>query len=269
MSMRDLSVQDRTVQVYEAGSGDPLLYLHGAADMHGAAADPFAFHDALAGTFKLIAPAHPGCVGTDEDDSLESIDDLVFHTLEVMDALGLERVNVVGNSVGGWLAAELAARNPERVAKLVLIGATGLFVSGSPIGDLFMAVQPRNGGIADLRSMLFSDGEGDLAQEIFPDEHADKPLGMRRYQVFRFSSRIGFKPPYFYHPKLRDRLHRYEGAALVVWGGGDNFVPVSHAAAYGEALAGGTVELIDGCGHAVILEAPDAVAGKVTAFLSN
>ena len=269
MSMRDLTIEGRTVQLYEAGEGDPLLYLHGAADMHGAAADPFAFHDALAKNFRLIAPAHPGCVGTDEDDSLESIDDLVFHTLEVMDSLGLERVNVVGNSVGGWLAAEIAARNPERVGKLVLIGATGLFVSGAPIGDLFMAVQPRNGGIADLRSMLFNEGEGDLAQSLFPDIHADKPQGMRRYQVFRFSSRIGFKPPYFYHPKLRERLHRYRGAALVVWGGNDNFVPVSHAKAYGEALVNSTVELIDGSGHAVILEAPDRVADNITRFLSD
>ena len=268
MSMRDISIQGRSVQIYEAGSGDPLLYLHGAADMHGAAADPFPFHEALSSGFKLVAPAHPGCVGTDEDESMEAIDDLVFHTLEVMDALSLDRVNIVGNSIGGWLAAEIAARNPERVGKLALIGATGLFVSGAPIGDLFMAVQPRNGGIADLRSMLFSDGEGDLAQSLFPDMHVDKPQGMRRYQVFRFSSRIGFKPPYFYHQKLRDRLHRFKGPALVIWGGNDNFVPVAHAKAYGDALTGSSVEMIDGAGHSVILEKPDVVADKIAAFMA-
>jgi pimeloyl-ACP methyl ester carboxylesterase len=269
MSMRDLIVQGRTVQLYEDGSGDPLFYLHGPADMHGAAAEPFSFHDVLASKFKLIAPAHPGCVGSDEDDSMESIDDLVFHTLEVLDALALNRVNIVGNSIGGWLAAEIAARNPERVGKLVLIGACGLFVSGSPIGDLFMAVQPRNGGIADLRSMLFADGEGELAQSLFPDLHEDKSQGMRRYQVFRFSSRIGFKPPYFYHPKLRERLHRFKGPAMVIWGADDQFVPVCHAAAYGEVLSGSTVELIDGAGHAVILESPDVVADKIAAFMAD
>jgi pimeloyl-ACP methyl ester carboxylesterase len=268
MSMRDLNVQGRTVQLYESGNGDPLVYLHGAADMHGAAADPFPFHNALASKFKLIAPAHPGCVGTDEDDTMESIDDLVFHTLEVLDALELGRVNLVGNSIGGWLAAEIAARNPERVNKLALIGATGLFVSGSPIGDLFMAVQPRNGGIADLRSMLFADGEGELAQAQFPDIHVDKPQGMRRYQIFRFSSRVGFKPPYFYHAKLRDRLHRFKGPALVIWGDNDQFVPVSHAMAYGEGLPGSKVELIDGAGHAVILEEPNVVADKIAAFMA-
>ena len=269
MSMRDLLVQGRNVQLYEAGNGDPLVYFHGMADMHGAAADPFPFHDALAGTFKLIAPAHSGCVGSDEDDTLESIDDLVFHTLELLDELGLDRANIVGNSIGGWLAAEIAARNPERVNKLVLIGATGLFVSGSPIADLFMAVQPRDGGIADLRSTLFADGEGDLAQSLFPDHHIDKPQGMRRYQIYRFSSRIGFKPPYFYHAKLRDRLHRFKGPALVLWGDNDRFVPPTHAAAYGEALPGSNVEMIDGGGHAVILEAPTMVADKIAAFLAN
>jgi len=269
MSMRDLKVQGRTVQLYEAGSGDPLVYLHGVADMHGAAAAPFPFHDTLAKNFKLIAPAHPGCVGTDEDDTMESIDDLVFHTLEVLDALGLDRVNLVGNCIGGWLAAELAARNPERIGKLALIGAAGLFVSGSPTGDLFMAVQPRNGGIADLRSMLFADGEGEIAQSLFPDLHADKPQGMRLYQIFRFSSRIGFKPPYFYDAKLRERLHRFKGPAMVIWGGNDQFVPVDHAKAYGDALSGSKVEMIDGRGHAVILESPDVVADRISAFMSN
>jgi pimeloyl-ACP methyl ester carboxylesterase len=269
MTLRDLDVQGRTVQLYEAGSGNPVVYFHGVADMHGSVAEPFSFHQALADKVRLIAPAHPGCVGSDEDNTMESIDDLVFHALELLDTLGLERADIVGHDMGGWLAAELAARNPERVGKLALIGAAGLFVSGSPTGDLFMAVQPQNGGVSDLRAMLFSDGEGELARTMFPDILADKPQGMRRYQVFRFASRIGFTPPYFYHAKLRDRLHRFKGPALVVWGGSDNFIPVSHAAAYGEALTGSTVELIDGAGHAVILEAPNVVADKITAFMSD
>ena len=267
MSMAQINVGRRKVQVYEAGNGDPILYLHGVADMHGAAEGPFAFHQALAASGKVIAPAHPGCVGTDEDDTLETIDDLVFHTLEVMDALDLDRPTVIGNSIGGWLAAEIAARNPERVGKLVLIGATGVFVENEPIGDLFMAVQPRNGGIADLRSMLFAEGESQLAQELFPDWPDEKAQGMRRYQVFRFSSRIGFKPPYFYHAKLRHRLHRFLGPTLILWGSEDRFVPSAHAAAYGASLSGSRIEVIDGAGHAVILEQASIVAQKISDFL--
>jgi pimeloyl-ACP methyl ester carboxylesterase len=271
--MRDLDVAGRKVQLFEAGDGAPVLYLHGVADMHGAAANPFPFHEALAKEFRLIAPAHPGCVGSDEYNTLESIDDLAFHTLEVMDALGLEKANIVGNCVGGWLAAHIAAHNPERVGKLAIIGAPGLFISGSPIGDLFMAVQPLNGGIADLRSMLFADGAGDLAgdlaEDLFPDQHRDKEQGMLRYQIFRCIARFGFKPPYFYHQKLRDRLYRFKGPALVIHGANDRFVPPDHAVAYGDGFPGASVETIAGAGHAVTLEKPDEVTNKIAAFLKG
>ena len=269
MSMRDLNVAGRKVQLFEAGEGAPVLYLHGVADMHGAAANPFPFHEALAKEFRLIAPAHPGCVGSDEDNTLESIDDLAFHTLEVMDSLGLEKADIVGNCVGGWLAAEIAARNPERVGRLAIVGAPGLFISGSPIGDLFMAVQPLNGGIADLRSMLFADGEGELALDLFPDDHRDKQQGMLRYQIFRCIARFGFKPPYFYDRKLRDRLYRFKGPALVLHGARDTFVPSDHAVAYVEGFPGASFEKIEGSGHAVTLERPEVVAAKIAEFLKG
>ena len=268
MSVRDLDVQGRNVQIYEAGSGKPVLYLHGIADMHGLVETNCAFHDALAAKCQVIAPAMPGCVGSDEDNSLESIDDLRFHTLEVMDALGIDKIDIVGNCVGGWLAAEIAVQNPERVGKLVLIGASGLFVSGEQIGDLFMAVQPLNGKIDDVRHMLFADGDGALAEEWIPDQLTGKEQGMLRYKTFRCIARFGFKPPYFYDQKLIDRLYRFKGKSLVVWGGEDSFVPPSHATAYGNGLSDASVEIIDGCGHAVQLEAPDAAAEKITGFLS-
>lgn len=267
MSLRDIDLQGRTVQLYEAGSGNPLLYLHGIADMHGLATGNCPFHDAIAEKHRVFAPAMPGCVGSDEDNSLESIDDLRFHTLEVMDELKIEKIDIVGNCVGGWLAAEIAVHNPERVGKLALIGASGLFVSGEQIGDLFMAVQPLNGKIDDVRHMLFEDGDGSLAAEWIPDELTGKEQGMLRYKTFRCVARFGFKPPYFYDQKLVQRLYRFKEDALVVWGGNDTFVPLSHAAAYAEGFPNGCIEIIDGCGHAVHLEAPDVVAEKVVSFL--
>ena len=268
MSLREINVRGRSVQLYESGSGNPLLYLHGIADMHGLAPDNCAFHDFVAEKHHVIAPAMPGCVGSDEDNSLESIDDLRFHTLEVMDELKIEKIDILGNCVGGWLAAEIAVHNPERVGKLVLIGASGLFVSGEQIGDLFMAVQPLNGRIDDVRHMLFADGEGSLAEEWIPDQLSGKEQGMLRYKTFRCVARFGFKPPYFYDQKLVERLYRFKSKALVVWGSNDTFVPRSHATAYAEGFPNASVELIDGCGHAVLLEAPDVVAEKVLAFLS-
>ena len=112
MSLRDLNVQGRNIQIYEGGEGTPLLYLHGIADMHGLSDEKTNLIDLIENNYRIIAPAMPGCVGSEEDNSLENIDDLRFHTLEVMDELGLEKDNIVGNCVGGWLGAELAVNNP-------------------------------------------------------------------------------------------------------------------------------------------------------------
>ncbi len=267
MSLRDLNVQERKVQVYEAGIGTPVLYLHGIADMHGLSEEKNDFVKALEDNYRIIAPAMPGCVGSDEDNSLESIDDLRFHTLEVMDELGLEKIDIVGNCVGGWLAAELAVHNPERVNRLVLVGAPGLFVSGEQIGDLFMAVQPLNGTIDDVRHMLFGDGNSELANQWIPDQLTGKPQGMLRYKTFRCIARFGFKPPYFYDQKLIERLHRFKGDTSVIWGKDDQFVPLSHAEAYQAGFVNSSINIIDGCGHAVILESSQTVADKISEFL--
>src|SRR6185437_7299507 len=145
VSARTLDVAGHAVELAEAGSGAPLLYLHGFADLHGASLELLPFHLELAKSFRVIAPAHPGCAGSAEDDDIETIDDLAFRMIETIDALGLDRVDLAGACVGGWLAAEVAVRPPERVRRLALVGASGLFVPGEPIGDLFWETQPRDG----------------------------------------------------------------------------------------------------------------------------
>jgi pimeloyl-ACP methyl ester carboxylesterase len=269
LSIRDVKVRDRTVSVHEAGQGAPLVYLHGIADLHGITAEPQPFHHALAKDRRVIAPAHPGCAGSDEDGTLESMEDLVFHYLELFDALGLDRIDLAGACIGGWLAAEIAVRHPERVNRLALIGATGLFVSGKPIGDLFMAVQPRDGTLADLRTMLFRDGEGPLARALFPDDGGDRQAGLLKYKAFRFAARIGFQPPYFHHRKLRDRLYRHRAPSLVLHGAEDAMVPCAHAEAYASGLGDARLAVVPGCGHSLHLEDPAFTAGQIRTFLAS
>ena len=259
----------RTVGIEEAGEGPPVVYLHGIADIHGASFGWLPFHEALAERFSLVAPAHPGCAESSEDESLESVDDLVFHYLELFDALGIGTLRLAGACIGGWIAAEIAVRHPERVERLALIGPTGLFVPGAPIGDVFWETHAADGvSLAALRALLFGDAESDAARAMFPDGRGEIDQEVLRYKLFRFASRIGFSPPYLHNRRLAERLPRYRSPALVVQGEDDRLVPRRHGEVYAEGFGDAKLELVPGAGHSAFAERPDAVAGTVADFLA-
>ena len=270
MNMQMLDVRGRKVAVLETGRGDPLVYLHGFADVHGVAGDLLPFHQRLGENARVIAPAHPGCAESAELTDGYAIDDVVFHYLELFDALQLKRFDLVGHCVGGWIAAEIAVRYPERVRRLALIGACGLFVPGEMIGDVFMHAQPERGGeLASLRRLLFAGEDAPAGLRYFPDGRGDLDEETRRYQMLRFGSFVGFKPPYFYNRALRSRLHRATMPSTVIWGEHDRMVPRAHGEAYIAGLAGASeLKIIAGAGHAAPIEQPAAVAEALTNFLA-
>jgi pimeloyl-ACP methyl ester carboxylesterase len=267
---RTITVNNLPVAIEEAGSGAPILYLHGFADIHSSSSTLLPFHHNLAQAGHVIAPAHPGCGESGEDEAMDNIEDLVFHYLRILDALKLDKFSIVGSAMGGWIGAELAVRIPERVQKLALIGATGLFVPGQPIGDLFMMVLPQGAtNYTSYREMLFRSADAPEALDMFPNARMSNDREALRYRLFRFASRVGFKPPYFHHRQLIDRLDRYKGPALVLAGKQDRLVPLAHAEAYKAGLSGATMRVIDGAGNAVIVEKPDETAKLVTDFLKG
>jgi pimeloyl-ACP methyl ester carboxylesterase len=228
------------------------------------------FHERLAGRARLIAPAHPGCAQTDENQEIDSIEDVVFHYLEVLDSLKLPQFDLVGSCVGGWIAAEIAVRHPERIRKLVLIGATGLFVEGALIGDVFMMAQPERGSsYAGLRKMLFASEHEAQGLRLFPDGLGEIEDELRRYQMLRFGSRIGFKPPYFYNRPLRNRLYRISSPTLIIWGEQDNMVPRAHGETYARLIPNARFEVMKQTGHSVHIEKPEITARLVLDFLAQ
>ena len=268
MSERSIDIRGRSVWLYEDGDGTPLVYLHGFADFLGAWAEPLPFHRDLAKSFKMIAPAHPGCSRSAEDENIESIEDVVFHYLEVFDELQLGRFNLAGSDIGGWFAAEIAVRHPAMIEKLALVGATGLFVPGAPIADLFWESHPVNGvSLAGLRALMFGDPEQPVARDLFPDGRGEIDQELLRYKTFRLASRIGFNPPYLHHRRLHDRLHRFKGPALIVHGADDRLVPRSHAEGYASGFPAARLEIIDGAGHSPHLEKPELTANLLSEFL--
>lgn len=270
MSENIVEVNRRKVHVLENGSGSPLLYLHGFADVHSVKEGWLPFHEKLAERARVVAPAHPGCAQTDENKDIESVEDVVFHYLEVLDALKLDRFDLVGGCVGGWIAAELAVRHPEKIRKLVLIGASGLFVEGALIADVFMMAQPEYGSsYASLRALLFSGADQPNALDMFPDGKGEIEDEVRRYQMLRLGSRIGFKPPYFYNYSLRNRLHRITSPALVIWGEKDSMVPRAHGEAYAAGIPSAKFTIVRGAGHSAQVEKPEETAELVLDFLST
>ena len=270
MSGRTIDVDGNNVWVVEEGDGEPLVYMHGFADVPGLCSEIPPLQTELAKNFQVIAPAHPACSKSDERDDLDTMEDLVFHYLDVFNALSLEKFHLVGACLGGWVAAEIAIRYPEKINTLSLLGATGLFVKGHSIADLFWVAQPENGlYYNDLRNLLFVGPNSKIGKERFPDGRGKLEQELLRYGMFRFASRFGFSPPYMHNRKLQGHLRRYEGPAQIIWGKEDHLVPREHATAYSEGLGQAPVDLIEDCGHSVQVEAPGTTASLLTNFIAG
>ena len=270
MTLRMVDVRGKKVEMLESGAGEPVLYLHDMWDLHTAQGGMFPFHEQLASKFRLLAPAHPGCGESDSIKSIADIDDLAFHYLDVLDALGLQSAAIVGVGLGGWVATEIAVRNPERVSRMALVGAAGLQMPGAQIADIFMYSQHRDGGIMrDLRHLLFGDADSALANSIIPDGRTNIPDEVRRYKSLTLAGRVGWEPPYLHDRKLLDRLHRITAPALLIWGEQDRFVPLANGRAYEANLPRAALKVLPDVGHSAILEAPEQCMALIAPFLST
>ncbi len=142
-----LLVGDLDVAYRRAGSGEPVVFLHGA----GSTRMWLPFYERLSQSVDLIAPEHPGFGDTAFPDWLDGFDDLVLHYRDFLELLSLERVHLVGFSLGGWIASELAIFYPERLKSLTLITPAGLHLPEAPRPNLF-AMPPE-----EIPGMLFGD----------------------------------------------------------------------------------------------------------------
>jgi pimeloyl-ACP methyl ester carboxylesterase len=250
---RTQDIAGRATRIREAGAGPTLLWLH---DSFGNRWTPG--HDALSASCQLIAPSLPGFDDSTTLDGIDGPEDVVFWLLDLLEALALERPTLLGAGLGGWMAAELAVRYPERLGGLVLVNAYGLRVAGALPEDEFALTPPM------LRPLLFRDPDGSLAQDWLPDtetpERAESTLHARVA-----AARLAWQFPY--STKLRSRLPRARVPALVVWGARDRLVPPAHAHAYAEGLPDSRVVLRDDVAHYPYLEDPERFAREVAAFL--
>lgn len=250
-----LAINGVQTHLLRGGRGEPLLVL--APEF--ASNRWFPYHDALAARFQVLAPDHLGFGLSERPDWLDGIDDLVLHYVDLLDALGLERVAVMGLSLGGWIAAELAALHRQRVKRLVLVGAAGLKIDGVPRFDVFLHPLEET-----LQHLFFDESRWVqlLSAEMGPE------MIVRAYRESVTLARLSWNP-YMYDPKLERRLSRIQAPTLVLWGENDAFLPLPYGEAYARGIPGAELRVIPACGHFPPFERTAEFLDHVTSFLGT
>ncbi len=249
-----LSFPGGRVHVLRGGTGAPVLFLHAA----GGAGQWLEFHQLLARRFEVFAPDHPGFGGSDELAEVEAMDDLVYHYLDVIERLGLDRPHVIGASFGGWIAAELAVAAPHAVGSLVLMSAAGLRLPGHPVADLFLMTP------AELVRTLYHDP----ATIPPPPPDPGPEAALAAYRDMTALARFSWVP-FLSNPKLERRLRRITARTLVVWPSQDKLIPVAHGHRYAELIPDAKFTEVADCGHAMYFERPAEFAGIAADFLNG
>jgi pimeloyl-ACP methyl ester carboxylesterase len=246
-------------EVIEEGSGPPLLFLHGVNNVQ--AGDPFLAR--LAQSHQVIAPRMPGFGDSTGTEHLLDIHDLIYYELDLLDTLGLRGVPVVAHSLGGMIAAELAAVQPERFSALTLIAPFGLWNPEYPVADFF-AMSP-----SQLAAATYHDPESPTAQAAArppEDNEAYIAFMLDRAKSLATTAKYIWPIP---NRGLAKRLHRVAAPTLLVWGESDRIVPPRYAQDFQAGIAGAKVATISKAGHLPQVEQPDQLAETIQQFLAS
>jgi pimeloyl-ACP methyl ester carboxylesterase len=254
-----IDVKGLPVAYRRKGSGPPTLFLHGA----GGTRMWLPFYERLSESVDFVAPEHPGFGDTPSPDWLDGFDDLVLHYHDLLDTLGLDRVHLIGFSLGGWIGANVAIFYPERIKSLTLITPAGLRMPDAPMTD-FMRMPPEQ--IPDL---LFN-GATQEYLDFLPDPH-DLDAAIRGYGEASTFARLAWNPRYDY--RLDRRVPMINAPALVLEPDEDRLIPNAHAKRWAELLPNARLEKVSGeknpTGHGLIMQEPDRAAEVIARFIQE
>jgi pimeloyl-ACP methyl ester carboxylesterase len=249
-----------SIEVLEAGDGQPLLFLHGA----GGVPAWEGVLPLLARNFHVYAPLLPGFGRSTGLEYLDDQLDLFLHCFDVMEALHLDRPLVLGESMGGWIAAEMAALRPDKIGRLALAAPVGLWRDDAPVVDMFGMMGhemvpylfhditcPAAQAMLAL-SQLVSDKDDRSAEQV------ETLIAMARGA--RTAAKFLFPIP---ENGLERRLWRIQAPTLIVWGSHDRFVKPSYADLFAAQIRNAEVVTIQNAGHLIGLEQPQALAEAV------
>lgn len=251
--LNPITLQGVAVQVVRRGQGAPLLLLHGGDGPQAR----LPFFQKLTDRFDVITPTHPGFGGSSIPEHFDALEDLVYLYLDLLDALDLHDVVLVGFAMGGWVAAEIAVRNTSRLAKLVLVDAVGIKPGNRErrdIADIFAMPAPA------VAKLLYHDPSRAPSPATLTDEQATVLAQDRSaHAMYTWD-------PYMHNPKLRHRLHRVDVPTLLIWGASDGVVSVAYGEAYRALIPGAKLVVIPEAGHLPQVEQPDRLLEHILSF---
>lgn len=243
-----LDVNGIDTAVFTAGEGEPLVFFHGAGTTTG-----FDALLPLAERYRLVVPHHPGFGASADDPKVDGIHDYVLHYLDLFDALGIERLSLVGHSMGGLLAAWFAIEQQPRVERLVLAAPAGLRVPAHPAEDIFTIPDELFPEYVTADLSVF---EGKVPNPPTPDFLANN------YRELTSAARVLWERPY--DSRLPRWTHRLSMPTLLLWGDADRLIPVGQSEAWAGIVPGAEQRVLPGVGHLLFDESQDAVQAVAT-----
>ncbi|MCK8678127.1 alpha/beta fold hydrolase [Streptomyces lichenis] len=250
-----LTVHDVPLTLNDQGTGRPVLLLHGGGGP--ATVQPWADRLAASHDVRVLTPVHPGFAGTPRPAPLTSIRDLAALYTALLEQLDLREVTVVGNSLGGWTAAEMALLASERCTGHVIVDGVGIEVPGHPIADFF-SLTP-----AEVAARSFAD-----PATYFVDP-ASLPQSVRDTLPGNRAALALYGGPSMSDATLLDRLSDARSQVLVVWGEADRICHPDYGRAYADAIPGAAFSLIPEAGHLPQIERPEHLTTLVRDFLAR
>ncbi|GAA4262004.1 alpha/beta fold hydrolase [Dactylosporangium darangshiense] len=224
------------------------LLLHGGAGPQSVAA--FAERLAAEAGARVLAPTHPGFDGTERPAHIDSVRALAAHYRDYLDELGVRDVTVIGNSIGGWIAAELALLGSPRVARIVLVDAVGVEVPGHPVADFFNLTPAQIAAASYYEPQKFA---------VDPARMAGNRTALAVYAG----------EPSMVDPTLLARLQGVPNPALVVWGDSDGIADSDYGRAFAEAIPGARFVVLERTGHLPQIENPDGLLDVVRGWVAD
>ena len=252
-----VSVGNTEVELFSGGSGPALLFLHGA----GGNAGWQAYHEELSKSHTVYVPSQPGFNGTERPDWIYTINDVCHFNLEMAQKLGLDQYILMGSSMGGWIAAEMAAMCSHNLKALILVDAAGVKPENAEISEIFMVSAETR-----LKQRFHDPAQvanyDQYTRELTPDEQ------ITEHSNREMASRLCWRP-YLHNLSLPNYLTKVMTPTLIVWGKQDAIIPVECSEIYQRAIPNATLKVIDNCGHSPAIEKPQEFVSTVTEFLSK